>query len=71
VPYNPDIAPAGWLSLEQRQLLAFAVQAWVFGGMGSWNDAWFEDESQGDHYAEVTERLYEAVIAAFIAVTNA
>jgi hypothetical protein len=71
VPYNPDIAPTGWLSLEQQQLLAFAVQAWVFGGMGSWNDIWLEDESQGDRYREVTEQLYRAVIAALVAVTNA
>lgn len=71
VPYNPDIAPAGWLSLEQQQLLASAVQSWVFGGMGSWNDIWFEDESQSDRYREVTERLYRAVIAALVAVTNA
>lgn len=71
VPYNPDIAPVGWLSLEQRRLLAFAVQAWVFGGMGSWNDIWIEDESQGDRYREVTEQLYGAVIDALVAVTNA
>jgi len=70
VPYNPDIVPAGWLSLEQRQLLAFAVQAWVFGGMGSWNDIWLEDESQGDRYRAVTEQLYESLIAALVAVTN-
>jgi len=70
VAYNPDIAPPGWLTLEQHQLLAAAVQAWVFGGMGSWNVVWLSDESQADRMARVTERLYAAVVGAVIAVTN-
>lgn len=70
VPYNPDIAPDGALTLERRQLLASAVQAWVFGGMGSWNDVWLEDESQMGEMAHVSDRLYGAVMDALVAVTN-
>lgn len=71
VPYNPDMAPAGSLVLEERQLLAAAVQSWVFGGMGSWNDIWLSDESQTARYEKVTEQLYAAVIESLVAVANA
>jgi hypothetical protein len=70
IPYNPDIAPGGWLALEQRQLLAAATQAWVFGGMGSWNDIWLEDESQAERMEQLTKQLYTAVMGALVAVTN-
>ncbi|PZS25965.1 MAG: hypothetical protein DLM59_19195 [Pseudonocardiales bacterium] len=70
VPYNPDITPAGWLALDQRQLLAAGFQAWVFGGMGSWNDIWLDDESEADRMQELTKRLYAAVMGALVAVAN-
>jgi hypothetical protein len=43
-------------------LLEACQTAWVFGGMGSWNDLWFEGEDQGI-YERVSERLFEAVNA--------
>lgn len=42
VPYNPDIAPDGSMTLERHRLLADAVQALgVFGSMGSWMTSGF------------------------------
>ncbi len=60
--YHQDLAPAGFLSEEAAMLLDACQTAWVFGGMGSWNDMWFEGEDQGT-YERVSERLFEAVNA--------
>jgi hypothetical protein len=70
VPYNPDLAPAV-LPIESRQILAAAVQSWVFGGMGSWNDIGFEDNELQRSYADLTKHLYITVLAAIATVTNA
>ena len=71
IAYNPDLAPAGTLALRERQLLARAVQAWVFGGMGSWNDVWLDDQTQTRAMADITRQLYHAVfLQALVAVTN-
>ena len=69
IPYNPDLAPAT-ISVESRQLLAAAVKAWVFGGMGSWNDLGFDDEALQAEYAQRTGVLYGSVLAAFVAVAG-
>lgn len=69
IPYNADLAPAT-LPLEARQLLAAAVTAWVFGGMGSWNDIGFADTARRSEYDRLTDTLYRSVLAAFVAVTG-
>lgn len=69
VPYNPDLAPAA-LGIESRRLLAAAVKAWVFGGMGSWNDVVPADAGLQDEYDRRTAELYAAVMGAVAAVTN-
>lgn len=71
LPYHEDIAPAGSLSPARARLLAAAMTAWVFGGMGSWNDIGLDDSQSQGEMARETHRLYEAVMAAFLAVTNA
>ena len=38
VEYYNDFIPGDALSLQARQLLFSASKAYVFGGMGSWND---------------------------------
>lgn len=45
-------------SLIARQLLAAACRAWVFGGMGSWNDVGIADEPE---YQVTTKALYASV----------
>ncbi|TDQ02721.1 MULTISPECIES: hypothetical protein [unclassified Leifsonia] len=69
IPYNPDLAPST-APTENRQLLAAAVQAWVFGGMGSWNDLVFQDEAQQSAYLDVTRRLYATVLTAIATAAN-
>lgn len=67
--YHADMIPAS-RPLEQRQLAAAAIEAWVFGGMGSWNDVWLPDEQERADYDKHTQTLYLAVVDALLAVTN-
>lgn len=68
--YHADMIPPS-RPLEQRQLAAAAIEAWVFGGMGSWNDVWLPDEHDRADYDWQTESLYVAVVDALLAVANA
>jgi len=69
-PYHPDILPRLY-RLPARQLLAGAVGAFVFGGMGSWNDIVLSDGDARTAYESVTKRLYDAVIDALVTAVNA
>ena len=44
-----------------QRLFATAYNGWVFGGMGSWNDLYFEPELENDHYYELSAELYSAI----------
>ena len=68
-PYHQDLLLAS-TPLEVARLLASASQAWVFGGMGWWND---QGPTVHDTRAfdEVTEALYEAVLDAIVEAANA
>jgi len=70
IPYHPDLLPPHCQKLSSRQLMASACKAWVFGGMGSWNDLCFEDTSLQKDYNSVTVGLYQAVMGAIGAATN-
>ena len=67
--YHQDIAPPGFLSLSANQLLGSVEAAWVFGGMGSWNDQSFEGESR-TRYEELSERLFRLLNKAIVASVN-
>jgi hypothetical protein len=70
IPYHPDLLPPGFRVLSSRQLLSSACKAWVFGGMGSWNDVYFEPRSLKKEYVAVTSRLYRATMNAIGSATN-
>ena len=70
-PYHPDLLPEQGYSPEARRLLACAVRAWVFGGMGSWNDLVFRDAALETEYERVTPWLFGAVLDAIAAAANA
>jgi hypothetical protein len=57
--------------LAARRLLEAASRAWVFGGMGSWNDLGFDAPDDNATYDAVSRDLYAAVLAAIVAATNA
>jgi len=68
-PYHADMLPPVGYARAARRLLAAASQAWVFGGMGSWNDIGVEKPQQA-RYEACSERLYRAVVGACCTTTN-
>ncbi len=72
-PQMPELyglAPEGQLSLPAACLLAAAQAAWVFGGMGSWNDLGFEGAEQ-ERYEALSEALFRLLNQALVTVVNA
>jgi hypothetical protein len=67
--YHEDLAPEGFLSREAEIILHACQKAWVFGGMGSWNDVWSEGEAR-DFYEAVSEDLYQNLCAAICVAAN-
>jgi len=70
-PYHPDMLPVLGFAKPARQLLAMAARAWVFGGMGSWNDLAYATREKEDEYKRLSAKLYSAVLGAFVAAVNA
>lgn len=69
IPYHPDLLPVD-APLERWQLAAAAVQGWVFGAMGSWNDDGPSDRRAVAEHARVTGQLYTALLTALTAAVN-
>ena len=69
VPFAEDVFPDGH-PVAARRLAATAARAWVFGGMGSWNDLGFEATDVKSRYDELSRSLYAAVLHAMVAATN-
>lgn len=65
--YHMDLYPPDSLPELAKSVLDCAQWAWVFGGMGSWNDLGFDGEDQIE-YVRVSDRLFavlhEAIAAA-------
>jgi hypothetical protein len=68
--YHHDIAPDGLLPNPAARLLACCAQAWVFGGMGSWNDV-APDEADREAYGQLSDRLFDLVARGICAAVNA
>lgn len=68
-PYHPDMFPSTAFGRPSRRLLAMATRAFVFGGMGSWNDLAFEG-ADAKGYIAISGALYAAVLSAFGAAVN-
>jgi len=68
--YHRDLAPPGVLPAPAARLLDACQSAWVFGGMGWWNDQSFEGEARGE-FDRVTQEHWTAVCAAIVAAANA
>jgi len=67
--YHTDIAPPNFLPPAANQLLAAVQAAWVFGGMGSWNDLGFEENDQKE-YEVLSEALYRLLNIAIVVAAN-
>jgi len=67
----PDMLPSSGFPLEARQLLAAAAQAYVFGGMSSWNDLDLPNDPEViKEYEEISTELYEAIQFAILMASN-
>lgn len=68
--YHKDLAPDGVLPSVALSLLDACQSAWVFGGMGSWNDLAFQGDAQAE-YVRTSERLFVALTEVIQAAANA
>lgn len=60
VGYHKDLAVRNQLSSDQEAALKASMAAWVFGGMGSWNDMGFDGATQAE-YELVSEDLFNVL----------
>jgi len=67
--YHKDLAPAGLLRLDAMRLLACCQAAWVFGGMGSWNDICFEGDENRE-YERLSDALFNLINEAICEAAN-
>lgn len=68
--YDEKLIPINNYSLTAKQILFSAGSAWVFGGMGSWNDLGFDGKEENDLYENLSKRLYSTINQAIISATN-
>jgi hypothetical protein len=68
--FHEDLAPDGGLPPLAVSLLDACQSAWVFGGMGSWNDLAFQGDVQAE-YDRTSERLFLALAQVIRAAANA
>lgn len=69
VAFPEDLAPEGSLSSAAARVLAACQQAWVFGGMGSWNDMGFEGAEQQE-YDRLSDELHRLLCDGICAGVN-
>lgn len=67
--YHRDLAPDGVLDATAAAILDACESAWVFAGMGSWNDLSFKGREQED-YDRLSERLFQVLIGAIRSAVN-
>ncbi len=68
--YHQDLAPDGCLPPLAMRLLDACQSAWVFGGMGSWNDMAFDGEVQVE-YDRTSKQLFLILNEVIQAAANA
>jgi hypothetical protein len=68
--YHLDMIVLKNYSLLAQQVLYGAANAWVFGGMGSWNDIAFAEKETNDKYEQLSELLYDAMIKGLVGAIN-
>ena len=65
-----DLLPTCGYSAAAHRLASAASAAWVFGGMGSWNDMGFTDRAVEERYRQVTNALFSAVLDGYLVAAN-
>ncbi len=67
--YHSDLIRVEFLPVAACRLFAACQDAWVFGGMGSWNDQGFDAETQ-PRYEALSEKLYQLLNRAIVMAAN-
>jgi hypothetical protein len=67
--YHQDLQVEGYIPSRAVTLLDTLQTAWVFGGMGSWNDMSFQGPDEPE-YNSVTDQLWDALQDATMAAAN-
>jgi hypothetical protein len=68
--YHKDLSVLGTLPEQAVTLLQAAQTAWVFGGMGSWNDMSFERPAVQQEYEGVSNDLFTVLRETIVAAAN-
>lgn len=64
------IFPDGYAKPECHQLLNASQRAWVFGGMGSWNDMGFNEPAIHKEYEELSDELFNLINLSLLVASN-
>jgi hypothetical protein len=64
------IFPVGYAEPVFHQILSASQRAWVFGGMGSWNDMGFNDSAIHKEYEELSDKLFNLINLSLIVASN-
>jgi hypothetical protein len=68
--HHSDLAPTPTVPLAAKQLLGAVQAAWVFGGMGSWNDQGFAGDDQQE-YLRLSDELFARLNQSTVGAVNA
>lgn len=68
--YHNDLISWNNYDLQNRQLLMSASKAFVFGGMGSWNDMGFENKEIDEKYNRLSTELYKSMMESITCAIN-
>lgn len=69
--YVGPAIPVKYYNEECLKLLLAAQKAWAFGGMGSWNDLYWEDKEIVKTYDELSAQLFDCINDAIVTAVNA
>lgn len=67
--FHKDLLPKVYHNNDSMQILCSCQAAWVFGGMGSWNDLGFDGKEQ-EIYEKISDNLYKTICNAIPAAIN-
>ena len=68
---HKDLCPKSICDETIINILGACQYAFVFGGMGTWNDLYTEEEFDEKEYNEVSENLFSILMEMIVAATNA
>lgn len=68
-PIPPTAIVGAPMTERARRVAGAAEHAWVFGGMGSWNDQSFDGADQ-DSYIKISNELYLSVTHSLVSAVN-